>query len=210
MGLDISVYRPKKVEEKIENIDPDDFWIIEDNPELIPIFNSLCLEMEMEFYDFEKSMKDMGYALEDFYEAGMEIGPKAIFYFVHSEEGYEVVIVNPPIIKVKKMGFVLEEVGYQRKGANKKFYEDGIWDSPCVTDLNTLNEHWEKYFSHKTPDSPGGWGSGVEFSLEDDEMRSRFKENIIDKFVEGGNLCYLSLIQNKFPKIKKLTQIQDI
>lgn len=78
-----------------------------------------------------------------------------------------------------------EEVGYQRKGANDRFYEDGMWDSPCVLDAKTLNEHWEKYFSFKTPDSVGGFGSCVELDFEDEEMKRRFKENIIDKFIEG-------------------------
>jgi hypothetical protein len=185
MGLDISVYRPKANSEPIDKLDPDDFWIVEDNPELISKFQHLCFEKELEFYDFEKAMKDKGYDVKDFYNGGMEFGPKAIFDLIHREEGYKVVIVDPPMIKIKKTGFICEEVGYQRKGANKRFYEDGMWDSPCVTDLNTLNEHWGKYFSYQTPESKGGWGSGVEYTLEDSEMRSRFKENIIDKFVEG-------------------------
>lgn len=78
-----------------------------------------------------------------------------------------------------------DEVGYQRKGANNLFYEEDMWDSPCVITNEVLQSHWEKYFSHKTPDSKGGFGSGVEFTLEDDEMKSRFKENIIDNFIEG-------------------------
>ena len=78
-----------------------------------------------------------------------------------------------------------DEVGYQRKGANTQFYEDDMWDSPCVITTEVLQSHWEKYFSHKTPDSKGGFGAGVEFTMEDDEMKSRFKENIINNFIEG-------------------------
>jgi hypothetical protein len=94
-------------------------------------------------------------------------------------------LVNPKTIEKKESCLAVEEVGYQRKGANNQFYEDGMWDSPCVTEKNVLLEHWEKYFSKQTPESPGGWGSGVEFNISDEEMRSRFKENIIDKFVEN-------------------------
>lgn len=184
MGLDISVYRPKKLTGSPDSVDTEDFWIIEDDTEL-SIFKDFFFEKEIEFYDFEEPMKNMGYDLKDFYNGGMEFGPDATFDLVHREEGFKITLVNPPTIKIKKTGFIYEEVGYQRKGANKKFYEDGMWDSPCITDSKTLNEHWEKYFSYQTPDSKGGWGSVVEYSLEDEEMRRGFKENIIDKFVEG-------------------------
>jgi hypothetical protein len=78
-----------------------------------------------------------------------------------------------------------DEVGYQRKGANTQFYADDMWDSPCILTSEVLLSHWKKYFSYKTPESKGGWGSGVEFTLEDYEMKYRFKENIIDNFIEG-------------------------
>jgi len=68
----------------------------------------------------------------------------------------------PIYSRIEKIIFC-EEIGYQRKGANKQFFTDKIWDSPAIVDLKTLNEIGEKYFSH-------------------DE---NFKENIIDKFVEG-------------------------
>lgn len=59
------------------------------------------------------------------------------------------------------------EIGYQRKGANKQFYDDGMWDSPCVIDEKTIKEHWEKYFS-ETP-----------------KLRKDFYENIVKKFKDG-------------------------
>lgn len=94
-------------------------------------------------------------------------------------------IKNPPLTYKKELCIAIKEVGYQRKGANKQFYEDGMWDSTPITDLKTLTEHWEKYFSKQTPESQGGFGSGVERDLTDREMKKEFKENIIDKFVEG-------------------------
>jgi hypothetical protein len=102
-----------------------------------------------------------------------------------SEKLVKIIIIDPPTENKIETCIGFEEVGYQRKGANKKFYEDGMWDSPCVVDSKTLNEHWEKYFSNQTPESKGGWGSGVEYNKEDTEMREDFKRNIIDKFVEG-------------------------
>ena len=82
--------------------------------------------------------------------------------------------------------FLVEEVGYQRKGANQQFYEDGMWgNSPIVTDRKVLLEHWDKYFSHQTPDSKGGWGSGTDSPRPDGEMRENFRKNIIDHFVDN-------------------------
>lgn len=101
------------------------------------------------------------------------------------EKLVRVKIINPSTLPKDEMCIAVEEVGYQRKGANKKFYSDGMWDSPCVLTLETLKEHHEKYFSYPTPDDKGGWGSGVEYDMEADEMKKYFQENIIDNFVEG-------------------------
>jgi len=102
-----------------------------------------------------------------------------------AEKKCTVTIIDPEVTSKVEKCIKYEKIGYQRKGANKKFYEDEMWDSPCIVDSKTLNEVWEKYFSYNTPDSKGGYGSGVEYDLSDDEMRKYFKENIIDKFIEG-------------------------
>jgi hypothetical protein len=60
-----------------------------------------------------------------------------------------------------------KKIGYQRKGANKLFYCDGIWDSVPIVDKKTLEFHWKKYFS------------------KDDENKTAFKKNILNHFVEG-------------------------
>lgn len=77
-------------------------------------------------------------------------------------------IVNPPTINRMEKSLVYEEVGYQRKGANKAFYDDrrkdNIW---CVINKDELYSHWEKYFS------------------DTEDMKQSFKESIIDKFIEG-------------------------
>lgn len=98
-----------------------------------------------------------------------------------------VTVINPKTFDKTERSIETKEVGYQRKGANTLFYENNIWDSPCITSKDILLNHWETYFSKKTPESKGGWGSGVEFTLEDDEMKSNFKKNIIDNFIEGEN-----------------------
>jgi len=100
-------------------------------------------------------------------------------------------ISTPPLLTKNETCIAIEEVGYQRKGANKQFYEDNMWSGQCVIDKKTLIDHWKKYFSHATPESKGGFGSGVEYKQIDEEMKRNFKENIIDKFIEGETfVCY--------------------
>jgi hypothetical protein len=103
-----------------------------------------------------------------------------------------VIVRNPKTLPRVDTCLDCVEVGYQRKGANQRFYEDDMWSSEPIFDMATLLEHWEKYFSSPTPDSKGGWGSGTEYDLEAAEMRKRFKENIVDKFVEGETFVYYS------------------
>lgn len=139
------------------------------------------------FLEYLPLLKKYGYRpLYKFYASGS----KLTYYNLNSAHKFlkrkiAVDLVNPPTFDRVDRCIACDEIGYQRKGANTKFYQDGMWDSQCVIDSKILNEHWEKYFSKQTPESPGGWGSGVEFVLEDDEMKNRFKENIVDKFVEG-------------------------
>jgi hypothetical protein len=184
MGLDILVYRviPQK-----EN--SDETFLLAESPEL-EVFSHLAFEKEDDYYDIEGELKKLGHNPEDLQWRGSEYGEEVKFSFVTSD-GKEFDLIDPPTIKKTERFLQVEEVGYQRKGANKKFYAEGMWDSPCVLKMETLKDHWEKYFSHQTPESEGGWGSGVEYTLDDEEMKSRFKENIIDKFVEGETfVCY--------------------
>jgi hypothetical protein len=144
-------------------------------------------EFFKEFSTYLPLLKKYGYRpLYKFFATGS----KKTYYNVNSAVNFvkrkiDVVLKNPSTFDRTEKCITCVEVGYQRKGANSKFYEDGMWGKECVVDSKTLNDHWEKYFSAQTPDSPGGWGSGVEYDMEDDEMRSHFKENIIDNFVEG-------------------------
>lgn len=88
--------------------------------------------------------------------------------------------VYPTKIVTEKGFFVGEEVGYQRKGANKRFYDDGKWDNNTVViDRETLLDDWEKYFSDE---DDAYYGKNA---------KQHFKENIIDKFVDGETIvCY--------------------
>ena len=71
------------------------------------------------------------------------------------------------------------EVGYQRKGANARFYEDGKWDdNTIVSTKKMLIEDWKKCFSD--PKDPY---YGKESAIE-------FKTNIIDNFEEGKTFVW--------------------
>ena len=73
-----------------------------------------------------------------------------------------------------------EELAEMRKGANNKFYDDGIWDDNfCpVCSKKVLGEYMEKYFD----DAPG---------YVYDNCRKVFKTRIYDKFKDGKGLCVL-------------------
>lgn len=67
-----------------------------------------------------------------------------------------------------------KEVGYQRKGANAQFYNDGKWDdNTIVSTMKMLLEDWRKYFSDPN-DSYYGKKSA-----------KAFRKNIIKHFKEG-------------------------
>jgi hypothetical protein len=182
MGLDISVYKvlnPTSIDPQDDDLD---FYVLSENPEL-SVFKDKLFERENEYYDLGGDLKKLGKDPNKIETLGVEYGDDVTYYF--REDGVDFQIKNPSTIKKKEFCLSVDEVGYQRKGANKLFYEEDMWDSPCVVKMETLLEHWEKYFSYQTPDSEGGFGSGVEYNQEDVEMKNNFKENIIDKFVEG-------------------------
>ena len=177
MGLDISVYKPIMVEDTTI----EDFYILSENPEL-NIFYHLSFQRENEYFDIESAAKNAGYKLSDLKWIGTSYRDNTIFTY-EVESGEKITLENPPLISKKEICIAFEEVGYQRKGANKKFYEDGMWNSPCIVDKTTLLDHWKKYFSHNIPQKDDEIKRPI--YLSDEEMKKSFKENIVDKFVEG-------------------------
>lgn len=87
------------------------------------------------------------------------------YHFV--DEKTKIRIIEPEISKKIEKCICVEEVGYQRKGANQQFYDDGMWDAPCVLQKDVLYNHWYKYFSD------------TQSQMDD------FQINIVDKFIEG-------------------------
>lgn len=156
MGLDVSVYRPVPVNPLAISLEST--VSLEDCPEL-KTFSALAFPKEEEFYDLEKAAAAEGLSLEDFEIILVDDG---LFKIRVTKDG-STLELTPGIVVMTVMHIAVNEVGYQRRGANQKFYDEGIADSPCILDRKTLIEHWEKYF----------------------DSSKEFKHNIIDKFVEG-------------------------
>jgi len=180
MGLDVSVYR---VIGKSEFKKGDDYVSLADHPELEGFRHLAFTKVETEL-DVVRAFAKKDISIEEIEMTECEL--KGNVHVVHGtlKDG-RIITVFPKVSKKPVLVVGCREVGYQRKGANTQFYEDGMWDSPCVVSSDVLHEHWRKYFSKATPESLGGWGSCVEFSLEDKERKEYFKKNIIDVFVDG-------------------------
>lgn len=187
MGLDILVCKPCKKNES------EDFTIC---PNVVKMFPEwVTIEYE-EYYDFSNLIpnydKDTYWDTHDLYPVYDEDGNRINYLDIHNKEGNQIFHFSSnevPIIRNPVKAVHYKEIGYQRKGANNKFYEDGIWESEnyCAVTQKELDEHKEKYFTKNTPESNGGWGSSVEYELTDEEMKKRFEENIYSKFKEGEN-----------------------
>ena len=80
-------------------------------------------------------------------------------------------------VEVEKWVAIVEgdEIGYMRKGANAKFYEDDMWGSQIVCSKKILKEHMEKYFDKE---SDGRYASPY----------NEFKSEIYDKFEDGKGM----------------------
>lgn len=201
MGLDVFVFKTVIPTDKLDTIEKVvafesknecSFYTTENCPAIIG--SKFEVEAPVEYIDFGPLFKGRGLNKDDyrciasFYGCGrarfkflpknfdMESDIKTIEEntIVFEEEVY------PTKIVMKKGFFVGKEVGYQRKGANKQFYDDGKWDdNTVVIDRKTLLDDWEKYFSDENDAYYG------------ENAKQHFKENIIDHFVEGETIvCY--------------------
>lgn len=212
MGLDIEVIKPIRatpalIKKHIEDTLPNKYKSCSITlNESLKRFMNLSFKKEVEYIDFVATFKSLGLNLDD-YTCGMSsengyhfmlnsnILPGVSISSLCDEDdstyGYDLV-VGYEMLKtyLEEEDWIIGEcVGYQRKGANKLFYknEDGVnmWNHPPIVEKSVLIEHWEKYFSHSTPNAPGGFGDSVEYNDPDSVMKQNFKRNIIDKFKEG-------------------------
>lgn len=198
MGLDIFVIKPchKRGEnvETTENkklIDAFPQYVVEEDDEILdwdsfghPEFNN---NEYWETHSWIRSPRDNKFYVTNnapgitcgYYDPDLEAIKEHLILEVLEEN------IPTKLVKVKILPY--KEVGYQRKGANQKFYEDGIWgdeEKSIILTREDLNHYYKEYFS-KNVDSKGGWGSFTEYEFSDEEMSKRFKKNIMSKFIEG-------------------------
>lgn len=201
MGLDVIVCKvvmPKDTLDTVEKVSAFEsenecsFHTVENCPAIIG--SKFEVEAPVEYIDFDPLFKKLGLNEDDYSCIASYYGcERARFEFlpnsISTESDRKTIEENtivfeeevyPTKIVTEKGFFVGEEVGYQRKGANKRFYDDGKWDNNTVViDRETLLDDWEKYFSDE---DDAYYGKNA---------KQHFKENIIDKFVDGETIvCY--------------------
>mgnify|MGYP003297912807 CR=1 FL=1 len=202
MGLDIFLYelvKPSKKEyknfEEIDLIDnPDeelDYHDITDYSEevLTGLNPEYICEVCEENYDWDCIFKENGLNKDDYQWIGSEFpeeGGIRIYTFAKDTADFDnlketdcfkyIVTENTPM-KTEKRKIILHRAGYDvsmRKGANKQFYDDGMWsDTNLVFSKAILEKHRDLYFSHDTT-----------YYSSDEETRKNFQK-FIDNFVDG-------------------------
>lgn len=179
----------------------------ENDIQLAEFFKDFVFDSEGEVYDIERILTERGYKFDDIDSINSEYPyrddtfHKGSFQFFMND-GMTLTFDDVPTIWIPFRGILYKEVGYQRKGANRAFYADNMWSEKPVFKKDEIFEHWDKYFSGEGNINHGGnlqvdkngnlsiekdvpFGFGVEYDLSSEENRKNFKENIIDKFVEG-------------------------
>ncbi len=189
MGLDIYVREFVEIPDDVkteaqlkafcESGPVDLYWIILDEEGFKYTPKKYIKTIPVEVIDWVATFKKFNRNPDD-YSLGMQGGGQYGFVLKNSEQAGEdrmfyinydevVTVVKPCPIFIRG-----RELGYQRKGANGQFYDDGMWDpNKIVTTKKVLLEHWRKYFSDNTNEYYGK------------ETKAHFKEHIIDKFVPG-------------------------
>lgn len=192
MGLDISVCKivKRKQNEPTDRV----FRLVDNNAEYQNPFPEWTKEFEVDYeqgyYDWDKLKEEQGININDYEYGGEEYGPKGCFMrFNPKGEEYskdkELVLDIEKIPVKKKMIKVLpyEEVGYQRKGLNSKFYQD--YDNDKIGYFVWTKAELERY-KEEYCDEPYEYvyGNG-EKSGEMIYPKEDFQRNIIDNFIEG-------------------------
>lgn len=168
MGLDISVNRiTKDVREHYFTYKSHK----SDNSDCYPNWSKEFLSKKEElFYDWNKYKEETGIDIDKLEWCGTKYGKSGCFMFVknpETEEKIEIDLEKVPIYPHVDDVLYYDEVGYQRKGLNSKFYEDyksgkiGYF----VWTLAELQRYKEDYC--------------------DDDTKENFQRNIIDNFIEG-------------------------
>ena len=212
MGLDITVYRilKEKPEKNDEDFGPDYFRCIDDDgnyennfPEWTKQYEHTVTE---KWYDWDKYKEETGIDINQMDWHGESYGEDGCFMTVapkdkewpewdsenESYDGYkkrlEEVAIKIDLEKVplkeKEVKVIYkEEVGYQRKGLNSKFYQD-YRDGKIgyfVWDLKELKRYKKDYC-----DAPYFYEyANGEKAKEKTYPKQNFQNNIINHFIDG-------------------------
>lgn len=190
MGLDIYIRRLRKatkhdidnnkyfsLDDGNGNYDDSDFpgWAIDKKEPHIE-----------EYYDWDKYKQDTGIDINEYDLIAMgDFGDRAGMEFIHKTTGEKMFIEygNIPIINKQIYIIGYDEIGYQRKGLNDKFYQD--YEDNKIGYFVWTKKELERYKEEYCDDPyeyvyPNGEKSGD--IIDEKEM---FQHNIIDKFIEG-------------------------
>jgi len=206
MGLDITVRRITKT----PNTEGEYFQLIDNEGNYKNNFPEWTKELEQKivetWYDFEKYKEQTGINLDDYIVDMQSFNGKDDSYMIVHHKDIElpewdgksdydtydaerkklqlkIYFKDIPTMEHETTVLYYEEAGYQRKGLNRKFYQD-YRDEKIgyfVWTLDELKRYKEEYCDdpHKYV-YPNGDESDIMMYPKDD-----FQKNIIDKFVEG-------------------------
>lgn len=169
MGLDITVYRLKKLGEvKNEN---DNFFTLDEDSNFPDWTKEFISKREQYYYDWEKYKEESGIDVTALQWCGESYGEEGCFMYLKGKEDDKEIKIDLEKVPIRKqIDDVIgrEEVGYQRYGLNHNFYADYGADKIgyFVWTKTELERYKENY-------------------CDSEESKEHFQHNIIDKFEEG-------------------------
>lgn len=212
MGLDITVYRilKEKPQKNDDDISRDYFRLIDDDGNYLNEFPEWTKQYEFttteQWYDWDKFKEETGIDINNMNWHGEAYTPEGCFMTVspkdkeypewdgdtNTYEEYEKKLAEVEIkidlekvpLKDKEIKILYrEEVGYQRKGLNTKFYQD-YRDEKIgyfVWDLKELKRYKKDYCdkAHRYRYPNGKLSDTILYPKRD------FQENIINTFIDG-------------------------
>ena len=190
MGLDICVYRLHKATE--EEAKKHEYFRLTNQDEDLDekSFPNWALSLKRahteKWYDWKKYKEQTGINMHDYEWREESYSSKGCFMKISNKQTGKLLTIdlekvplyNQPVSIIGR-----EEIGYQRKGLNDKFYED--YKNGKIGYFVWTKEELERYKEEYCDDPyeyiyPNGEKSGKIVSPKKD-----FQENIIDNFVEG-------------------------
>ena len=143
----------------LEDTDEDNYRIVDEYPELI-YFKDYIVEKDIEYYDLEKTVNNLGYKLEDL---NLDLIINDCIFIFRDWYNNEVKIQDPLTHIENKKCIYYKQKDYISDSVNYK-----VIDDPFIVDLNTLNKHLHNYFYNS----------------------KEYKAKVINNFIEGKTFVY--------------------